>query len=224
MYFPYFILSPLEKGGALHLYKLESPSSKDALCQVWLKLTQRFWRRSWKCEKFTTTTTTPTTTTTTTDKGQILIRKAHFDSGELKTCTCECLFISQKFSETSKNIPIKMFYSLYVLPLWNDWHMGSVFNLSFLNQGYRYCASSLKKPVKWFLLQSLSVESLKTSVRVERPTNIRLWANQQVFTKTCLYFWPRWAVKPNILNKRPIGLNGCPKNLDQTCQKGSDLL
>ena len=35
----------LEKGGALHLNKLESPSPKDALCQVWLKLTQWFWRR-----------------------------------------------------------------------------------------------------------------------------------------------------------------------------------
>ena len=29
---------PLEKGGALHLDKLKSPSFKDALCQVWLKL------------------------------------------------------------------------------------------------------------------------------------------------------------------------------------------
>ena len=36
---------PLEKGGALHLNKLESPSPKDALCQVWLKLVQWFWRR-----------------------------------------------------------------------------------------------------------------------------------------------------------------------------------
>ena len=36
---------PLEKGGALHLNKLESPSPKDALCQVWLKLTQWFWKR-----------------------------------------------------------------------------------------------------------------------------------------------------------------------------------
>jgi hypothetical protein len=36
---------PLEKGTALHLNKLESPSSKDDLCQVWLKLAQWFWRR-----------------------------------------------------------------------------------------------------------------------------------------------------------------------------------
>ena len=36
---------PLEKSGALHLNKLESPSPKDALCQVWLKLAQWFWRR-----------------------------------------------------------------------------------------------------------------------------------------------------------------------------------
>ena len=62
---------PLEKGSTLYLNKLETPSPKDALCQVWLKLAHWFWRR-WKCEKFTTTTTT-----TTTDNGLILIRKAH---------------------------------------------------------------------------------------------------------------------------------------------------
>ena len=41
---------PLEKGRALHLKKLESPSSKDALFQVWLKLAQWIWRRwtMWK--------------------------------------------------------------------------------------------------------------------------------------------------------------------------------
>ena len=44
---------PFEKSGALHLIKIESPSPKDALCQVWLKLAQWFWRRRWKCEKFT---------------------------------------------------------------------------------------------------------------------------------------------------------------------------
>ena len=37
---------PLEKGRALHLNKLESPSPKDALCQVWMKLAQWFSRRS----------------------------------------------------------------------------------------------------------------------------------------------------------------------------------
>ena len=34
-----------EKGGAFYLNKIESPSPKDALCQVWLKLAQWFWRR-----------------------------------------------------------------------------------------------------------------------------------------------------------------------------------
>ena len=46
----------MEKGGVLHLNKLESPSPKDALCQVWLKLALKLvleMRR--KCEKFTTT-------------------------------------------------------------------------------------------------------------------------------------------------------------------------
>ena len=54
----------------VYLNKLESCSPKDAMCQVWLKLTQWFWRRL-KCEKFTTTTTMMT------DNGQILIRKTH---------------------------------------------------------------------------------------------------------------------------------------------------
>ena len=44
---------PLKNGGALHLNKLESFSLKNALCQVWLKLTQSFWRRCRKCEKLT---------------------------------------------------------------------------------------------------------------------------------------------------------------------------
>ena len=35
----------LEKGGPLHLNKLESPSPKDALYQDWLKLAQQFCRR-----------------------------------------------------------------------------------------------------------------------------------------------------------------------------------
>ena len=35
----------LEKDVILHLNQLESPSPKDALCQVWLKLTHWFWRR-----------------------------------------------------------------------------------------------------------------------------------------------------------------------------------
>ena len=36
---------PLEKGVVLHLNKLESFSSKETLCQVWLKLAQWFFRR-----------------------------------------------------------------------------------------------------------------------------------------------------------------------------------
>ena len=39
---------PLEKGSFLHLNKLESPSPKDALWHVLLKLAQWFWRRRWK--------------------------------------------------------------------------------------------------------------------------------------------------------------------------------
>ena len=62
----------LKKNGTHHLNKLESTSSKDALCQVWLKLSDRVILGK-KCEQFSTMTTT-----TTTDNGQILIRKASF--------------------------------------------------------------------------------------------------------------------------------------------------
>ena len=41
---------PLEKGVILHLNKFESPSPKDDLCQVWLKLAQSFWKRCQKCK------------------------------------------------------------------------------------------------------------------------------------------------------------------------------
>ena len=66
----------LEKGRALLLNKLGSPSPQDSLCQVWLKLDQWFWRRRWKCVKLTTTTTTSPMKMTT-DNRQIVIKKAH---------------------------------------------------------------------------------------------------------------------------------------------------
>ena len=49
MYFYVFLLFPhnlpLEKGMALHLDKFESPSPKNALCQVCLKLALWFLKR-----------------------------------------------------------------------------------------------------------------------------------------------------------------------------------
>ena len=75
---------PLEKYRALHLNKLQSPLSKDALCQVWLKLAQRFWRRRWKCEKFTDgRTDRQTDRQTTEDRWSEKLNWA-FSSGELK--------------------------------------------------------------------------------------------------------------------------------------------
>ena len=41
----YLIISPWKRGRAFHLNKLESYSSMDTLCQVWLKLAQWFWRQ-----------------------------------------------------------------------------------------------------------------------------------------------------------------------------------
>jgi hypothetical protein len=64
---------PLERGNPLHLNKLESPLPKDDLCQVWLKLAQRFWRRSRKCKSLQTDRQTDGQT----DDGQTAIRIAH---------------------------------------------------------------------------------------------------------------------------------------------------
>ena len=72
---------PLEKGRAFHLNKPESPSPKDALCQVWLKLAQWFWRRRWKYEKFTDRQTDGRTTD---DRWSEKLTWA-FISSELKT-------------------------------------------------------------------------------------------------------------------------------------------
>ena len=67
----FFFYLLLEKDMVLHLDKLEFPSHKNSLYQVWVKMAKWFWRRRRKCEKFTTKTTTPTM-----DNEQIVIRKA----------------------------------------------------------------------------------------------------------------------------------------------------
>ena len=55
MYFCYFLFIPTwKRPWPFHLNKLESSSSKDALCQVWLKLAQWFWRRRWKVKSLRT--------------------------------------------------------------------------------------------------------------------------------------------------------------------------
>jgi hypothetical protein len=54
-FYSFAIISPwLKKGYPLRLNKLESPLPKKDLCQVWLKLALRFWRRSRKCKSLQT--------------------------------------------------------------------------------------------------------------------------------------------------------------------------
>jgi hypothetical protein len=69
------IISPWGRGegGVLHLYNSEYSLPKDDLCQLWLKLARRFWKRSWKCKSLTDRRQTDGQT----DDGQKAIRKAH---------------------------------------------------------------------------------------------------------------------------------------------------
>ena len=85
-FFAISLLSPLWKGRELHLNNL-SPNTQEYFVPSLVKIGQWFWRRRYKCEKFTTTqTTTTTTTTTTTDNGKLWSEKhtSEFSSGELK--------------------------------------------------------------------------------------------------------------------------------------------
>ena len=124
--FPNYL--PLGKRVTLYLNILESPSPKDALCQDLLKLVLWFWRRKWKCEKFTTTTTTRTPTT---DTGQILIRKADLSlrlrwaKNHPPTTSQKIFFKNQLYRlyisirkivhhYNMLNIPIKCLHDLYI--------------------------------------------------------------------------------------------------------------
>ena len=88
---------PFGKGVALRLNKLEFPSPKDTLCQVWLKLAQWFWRRRWKCEKFTDRQTDGQTNGQTTDDRWSEKLTWAFSSGELKSLSHSHIVYNLKF-------------------------------------------------------------------------------------------------------------------------------
>ena len=66
---------PFGKGVALHLSKLESPSPRDILCQVWLKLAQLVLEKKIKMLKVYRQTDGHTDGQT--NDGRQVIRKAH---------------------------------------------------------------------------------------------------------------------------------------------------
>ena len=87
---------PLEKGYPFRLNKLESPLPKDDLCQVWLKLVQRSWRRSRKCKSLQTDGQTDGKTDGQTEDGQRAIRITHlsFQLRWVKNIKCDYDLIS----------------------------------------------------------------------------------------------------------------------------------
>ena len=100
---------PLEKGNALHFNNLKSPPPKDDLCKVWLKLAQRFWRRSRKCKSLQTDGQTDRRTDRrTTDKRRSEKLTWAFSSGELITMKvrhltpfCVLRAIRDEYAETA---------------------------------------------------------------------------------------------------------------------------
>ena len=77
LYFRYFvIISPWKTARPFIWTNFNPFHPRGALCQVRLKFVQRFCRRMWKCEKFTTT---PTTTTMTTDNA-LFVKNGRGDS------------------------------------------------------------------------------------------------------------------------------------------------
>ena len=84
-FFRYFVII-IHWERTLYLYKCEYHWTEDALCQVWWKLTQLFWRRRWKCEMFTNRRT---------DDGQQAIRKTHLS---FAVDTVRIIFFSKELS------------------------------------------------------------------------------------------------------------------------------
>ena len=96
MYITYLWLSPLVQGRGPSFEETWIPFTKDVLCQVWLKLILWFWRREWKCEKFTTKTTKRTTTDIFWSEHSFLNK---FDSLSPKNALCQVwLKLAQWFS------------------------------------------------------------------------------------------------------------------------------
>jgi hypothetical protein len=86
------LLSPHGEGVVLHMYNSESPLPKDDLYQLWLKLAQRFWRRSRKCKSLTDRRQTDGDRRTM-DNGRSEKLTSAFSSSELKsqsTVHCYC--------------------------------------------------------------------------------------------------------------------------------------
>ena len=114
MYFHYFLLIinylPLEKGGDLHLNKLEWPSPKilcAKFCQCYFGWNaQRFWRRRRECEKFTRTTMTMDTNKLWSEK---LTRNAHMKRQCFST-HCVKVISKVKVFKSRLNTKVKVLY------------------------------------------------------------------------------------------------------------------
>ena len=89
MYFHYFVIISPWKRASPSFEQIWIINIQGCPCaKFWLKLTEWFWRKRWKCEKFTTTTTT-------TDNGHILIRKTLL-SLRLRWAKIQCKFQALK--------------------------------------------------------------------------------------------------------------------------------
>ena len=111
--FRYFvIISPWKRAGSFIWTNLNSHHPRMLLCKVCLKLAQWFWRRRWKCVKFTDGRTDGRTDRQTTDDRWSEKLTWAFSSGELKKPEAD-KFNKIKF-ERQTNIQTNMYISYTV--------------------------------------------------------------------------------------------------------------
>lgn len=121
---PIFFLSslfPVEGDLTLYFNRLESPTPKNAYCQVWFKLAHWLWIR-WIYKKFTTTTTT-------TENGKSLSEKLTwaYGPGELKiniACCCshmdKCITCNMVVkSQYEALLFLIYYYYFFLIYFWN---------------------------------------------------------------------------------------------------------
>ena len=162
----------------LHLNKLESPSPKDALCQVWLKLAQWFWRRRWKSLQ-------------TNDRQSEKITWM-FSSGKLKS-NKNCFVLNKKTSLMSRFTIVKTVWSGNLLK-WNI-NTCAILKNAFI-KNILQCHISI--PNQYSPFKTWNIHKHSIPVFNQFQSNMEIW-----ITKNCKQ-WKISSTKNFTINKMQL--------------------